>query len=76
MVQVFGKHDCVMTDSVKAELSKRGVQFEYSHMSQLTESRRNYVQMKAQSNRKMGLPLIMVDGRPFTAQEFLNALDN
>lgn len=71
MIKVIGKENCGACMMAKKVLTKKGVEFEYVYLNDLSEEERDVVLKLADEQGMRSMPLIVKDGKLVTLQEVL-----
>lgn len=71
MISVIGKENCGACMMARKVLTKKGVEFEYIHLNDLSEEEKDVVLKLADEQGVRSMPLIIKDGKLVTLQEVL-----
>ena len=71
MIKVIGKENCGACMMARKVLTKKGVEFEYVHLDDLSEEDKDVVLKLAEEQGMRSMPLIIKDGKLVTLQEVL-----
>ena len=71
MIEVIGKENCGACMMAKKVLTKKGVEFVYVHLDDLSEEDKDVVLKLANEQGVRSMPLIIKDGKLVTLQEVL-----
>ncbi|MCD3216922.1 glutaredoxin [Clostridium botulinum C] len=71
MIKIIGNEGCTACEMVKYLLNKKGVEYTYESLSDLSEDERQSLINQAQSNNMTDLPLIFKDGVQIEKSEIL-----
>ena len=71
MISVIGKENCGACMMARKVLTKKGVEFEYVHLDDLSEEDKDVVLKLAEEQGMRSMPLIIKDGKLVTLQEVL-----
>ena len=71
MIKVIGKENCGACMMAKKVLTKKGVEFVYVHLDDLSEEDKDVVLKLANEQGVRSMPLIIKDGKLVTLQEVL-----
>ena len=71
MISVIGKENCGACMMARKVLTKKGVEFEYVHLDDLSEEDKDVVLKLVEEQGMRSMPLIIKDGKLVTLQEVL-----